>query len=312
MTVRTVARTIGIADVVWCAEFMPPDATAQCAVSYSATWVVDEYGDDSIYAEATVGDYYGSSPCGYFSPSFSHEYSSKIEMTCGIDHVEVEEFSSAPGGGGGVGAGTSLHVTAEVTCDVVFTMMIYCPALPGMILEEYAGEQVLVNQCSISVKISGFRSTGNNLNFLTEPPLCNSGIDLGIDTCPNFWYHKVEIKGTVSDDASLWAAKQSMSMRYHRQLGTDPVTDSGVVNEPDDDPEPEFLQKPAGQTQVYWVDGPGHSRNGVTGLYMIQNFTSKLQKGNRSCSVNWHAMLGVDGAELVSHDLGPDHLSLEF
>jgi hypothetical protein len=48
MTVRTVARMIGIAAVVWCAGLFPEEAAAQCAYSYHSTWVNDEYGNRTV------------------------------------------------------------------------------------------------------------------------------------------------------------------------------------------------------------------------------------------------------------------------
>jgi hypothetical protein len=195
-------------------------------------------------------------------------------------------------------------------------MVIFCTALPGTILEEYVAEQVPVNSCTLTAKFSGGFTSGNNLSYSVGSSVYGADCktdNLGVVDCSTHWLGKVEISGSVSDDASLWTAKQSYTGRRLRILGTGPETDDNL-NVQNDDPLPGVLQKPSGQTKVFWLDAPGHSKSvggqTVTSLYQVQNFTSRLEKGARSCSVNWHLKLVVAGGGLFDSRFGLGHLSL--
>jgi hypothetical protein len=276
--------------------------------------VTDEYGHDTVYAEAFVGDYYGSQPCGGFYQGFSHEYSILIEITCGVDYQQASGYSTAQGGGGYNYTNNSLHTEATLDCSVVISMVIYCPLIPGPILEEYVGESVQVNSCSLTAKFSGGFTIGNNLNFPVNNSYCG-GNTLGIFTCPAAWIGNTEISGSVSDDAALWTVHQSVTGRVLKIVGSGPLQDM-VVNVPDDYIHPDYIQNPAGQKQVFWLDAPGWQTSeggqAVTSLYMVKNFTSELRKNALSCSVTWHLKLVVNEGNLVDSDIGLGHLSTVF
>jgi hypothetical protein len=296
---------IGIATVLCCPALFPQEAEAQCAVSYNNTFANDAY----VYAEGSVADYYGSEPCGGYGPYFFHDYSVLIQIACGTQYVEENFTYRMDYGSGYVYGGSGVNVTEMVVCDVNISLVIWCSALSASILEEYV--QTQTPTCSLTAKFSGGLTSGNNLSFAPASYVCG-GDSLGVVDCSAHWLGKVEIRGSVSDNASTWATRQSYTGRRLRILGTNPQTDD-TLNDPNDDPDPTFVQKPSGQTQVFWLDAPGHTKTvggqTVTSLNQIQNFTSRLQKGSSSCQVQWHLKVEVTGGSLSSSSFALGHIS---
>jgi hypothetical protein len=147
MTVRTFARMIGIAAVLWCAALFPREADA-CAVSWSDTNVS---GGSYISTEALVEDYYGSEPCGSFYPGFYHEYYISIQMSCGTQYSEGGDVTTAYGGGGSLYTYVNVTATETVVCDIQIYMVIWCSALYAPILEVTEFQQAPV----VSLKANG-------------------------------------------------------------------------------------------------------------------------------------------------------------
>jgi hypothetical protein len=107
-----------------------------------------------VSAEGLVEDYYGSAGCGGFYPGFFHEYSILIEMTCGSEYQQVAGSTTQPAGGGSLYTNGGIVATGTVECVINFSMLIYCTALPGLILEEYVSEQVTAGGgggCSVTI-----------------------------------------------------------------------------------------------------------------------------------------------------------------
>jgi hypothetical protein len=144
MNIRTLARTLGIATVLWCPALFPQEAEAQCTVSYNNTLTNDTY----VYAEGSVADYYGSETCGGYGPYFFHDYSVLIQIACGTQYVEEDFTYRMEYGGGYVYGGSGVNVTETVVCDINISLIIFCSALWAPILEEYVQQQVPVLQYS--------------------------------------------------------------------------------------------------------------------------------------------------------------------
>jgi hypothetical protein len=115
---------------------------------------------------------------------------------------------------------------------------------------------------AITVKFSGSKSSGENLSFpsgtscsqnLGGPLTCTS------DTIPT-WQWNVEVSAVVSDDASKWTVTQTIDSGRNKGNYTDSSafdTSFSTACPPCDGPQSNVLQQPSGQTEIYYLDGPG-------------------------------------------------------
>lgn len=159
-----------------------------------------------------------------------------------------------------------------------------------------------VPSATMQVKFSGSKTPGNNLTFPSQT--CSQS--LGLFNCPGrgTWVWNVEIKADVTDDASKWTPQQSYTGRK-KGFSKD---SSGVLhsfdvplNVPDDSPDSQFVQKPAGQKILFWLDAPGHFYrldNGqmIDSMTQVQNFTSTICStvSSGTCvTTTWHFKLVI-------------------
>ena len=74
-----------------------------------------------------------------------------------------------------------------------------------------------------------------------------------------------------------------------------------TLNVPNDNPDSSFVQQPAGQKAIFWIDAPGHtyqlpSAGPVDSMTQVQNFTSTVcsTANTSNCfNVNWYFKLVV-------------------
>lgn len=162
---------------------------------------------------------------------------------------------------------------------------------------------------NITVSFNNQLSPGDNLNFESDnagecteklgPVTCNASI-------PGFWFYNIEGKGVVSDNASNWTVTQTIvsgraAGNTKNSSGTLVPFDTSVTPGPDALTNSTNLQQTAGQTIIYWIDGPGIGQvvmsNPVDSVTLVQNFQtmfcSTVSSGDCS-SVNWYEKIVVD------------------
>jgi hypothetical protein len=163
---------------------------------------------------------------------------------------------------------------------------------------------------TISIAFTGPKSAGDNLSFgAASPPDCTE--TLGPHSCPSIWLWNIEGKGVVTDDASKWTVTQTKTLAfkgyYKNSSGTlVSFTSNGPIGPA---PDPMVLQQPAGQTAIYFIDGPGGVNTDTVGgtaypvdsLTLVQNFTTTFcSTSTDDCTpINWYEKIVVDpGATL--------------
>jgi hypothetical protein len=182
----------------------------------------------------------------------------------------------------GVGVGS----TTDGACGYIPTgQQRNCPStllcLPG-------SANVTPPTATITVHFSGSKTVGTPGDGLTFPSNRTCSQNLGLFNCPGpgTWVWNVEIAANVSDDASKWTTRQGYTGRkkgnWKDSSGVLHAFDDNLnVPEPYDNPSSGFVQQPAGQTAIFWIDAPGHSYNygvnePVDSMTQVQNFTSRV------------------------------------
>ena len=143
-------------------------------------------------------------------------------------------------------------------------------------------KQAGAGSAKLSIKTTGTKSADDKLNF---PMKTTCSQDLGLHDCSanQFWLWNVEIAGDVTDDAAQWTVSQSSTGRRKGVVkptaGKDVPFDS-KINQPNDNPDPSFVQQKAGEKRLFWLDGPGHAYNldadKFDSVTQVRNFVSKI------------------------------------
>jgi hypothetical protein len=163
------------------------------------------------------------------------------------------------------------------------------------------GDNVL--NATITVHFTGAKTTGDSLTF---PSSQTCSQNLGLLNCsgPATWVWNVEIAAGVTDDASKWTTKQSYTGRqkgnWKDSQGILHAFDD-PLNMPNDNPSSSFVQQPAGQTAIFWIDAPGHRytygvNEPIDSLTQVENFTSTVCStvNTSACfSATWYLKLVV-------------------
>jgi len=193
------------------------------------------------------------------------------------------------------------------------------PTGPGVQASVRSGSRPTVN---ISIRWSGGKSPDNSKLFGSDLDSCSES--LGQHTCPNGWFWNIEGKGIVSDDAANWTVAQTATSRakgyYTVSPGVVQSFDDLTTNTPDG-PESDFLQKPSGQTTIYWIDGPGPRKTyGASGpiyeMTSVENFTTTfctLVPTGNCFSIKWYLKAVVrNGGILDNTSIGLGAASTDF
>lgn len=165
---------------------------------------------------------------------------------------------------------------------------------------------------TISIKFTGSKTTGDALSFGAASYDCSES--LGPQACSQAWLWNIKGQGIVSDDASKWAVHQSVTSGradgYYKDSNGVLQWYDYTINQPDDDPESKFLQQPAGQTTIYWLDAPGHytTYDGypIDSMTEVENFTTTFCSTtvtNDCTAIQWYIKIMVTtGANLDTRD----------
>lgn len=139
---------------------------------------------------------------------------------------------------------------------------------------------------TISIAFTGSKSPGDNLSFTASTTDCSNS--LGLQNCPSpspgSWEWNIEGKGVVTDDASKWTVQQSkvsgQIKGFYKTSTGYLVSFSSSIAAGSDGPASAFLQQTAGQTSIYWIDGPGnlhtYSGNLIDSMTEVQNFSTQF------------------------------------
>jgi len=226
---------------------------------------------DSIPHSVTfTGQYFGNNPPSltFSDPGITYTLSSysdtqivaNITVPSGTpdEDVTVGVTNNGYYGNGFVSGGGAVSPTAAVSASV------RSGSIPSI---------------RITVKLIGNKSGDDYLSITGDPDECSN--DLGLHNCPAGWWWGVEVKATVSDDASNWYEYQGFTGRevlsYFDSSYNFHTVDQ-ALDQPYDGPAFGFFQQPAGQKIIYYVDGPGASKvkDGSTlySITVVRNFVS--------------------------------------
>jgi hypothetical protein len=179
-----------------------------------------------------------------------------------------------------------------------------------------ATQAVTVTQPTVAITIAfaGSKSAGDNLSFgAASPPDCSES--LGLQSCPSLWPWNIEGKGVVTDDASKWTVTQTKTVAFKGYCKNSSGTlvsfsSDGPIGPAPDPLNSSVVQQPAGQTTIYFIDGPGGANTDTVGgiaypvdsLTLVQNFTTTFcstTAPNVCTPINWYSKIVVDpGAKL--------------
>jgi len=162
-----------------------------------------------------------------------------------------------------------------------------CPVYPQT---AQATVTVIPPNATITVHFGpGSKTAGDNLKFLSSSSECSE--NLGLLNCPTqkFWHWNVEVQIAVSDDAPNWTVTQSWDTGRKKGNWKDStgalhgfsIDVSAPCPSPCDGPSSSFLQKTAGQKNIFYIDGPGHgyllqTAEPIDSMTQVQNFTAKV------------------------------------
>jgi hypothetical protein len=166
----------------------------------------------------------------------------------------------------------------------------------------------------LTIKFMGTQSSGDNLSF-TNANAAECTNNLGLQTCnvsiPGEWLWNIEGTAIVSDNDSNWTVTQNLvsgrlAGNTKNSNGTLVPFDTALTPDTDTLTSGINLQQTAGQTSIYWIDGPGQfevvSSNPVDSVKMVQNFTTQFCSTVQSddCyTISWYVKIVVDpGANL--------------
>jgi hypothetical protein len=137
-----------------------------------------------------------------------------------------------------------------------------CPAVdPSPPVSDHKGVSPPI---IVSVQFTGNKSTGDNLHFtgnLGADFTCSES--LGLKNClatSGYLLWNLEGKAVVNDDVSHWTVAQSLQYHFsgsYKDASNNLQPFSCTGSNPSDGPDPNFLQKPAGQNTIFWIDAPG-------------------------------------------------------
>jgi hypothetical protein len=139
-----------------------------------------------------------------------------------------------------------------------------------------------VISATITVHFTGTKTSGDNLTF-PSTQTCSQSLRLFNCPGPSTWVWNVEIAANVTDDASKWTTGQSYTGRakgnWKDSQGVLHAFDD-PLNVTNDNPSSSFVQQPAGQKAIFWIDAPGHrytygANQPIDSLTQVENFTSK-------------------------------------
>lgn len=168
---------------------------------------------------------------------------------------------------------------------------------------------------TLSISFTGNKSAGDNLSFEAAAPTIECSESLNLHSCPTYWGWNIEGKGVVSDGAPFWTVTQSVTsganQGYYKNSSGTLVSFGGPIKTTDL-MDSSVVQATAGQTTIYWIDGPGHTTtypNPIDGqIYPIDSITQVQNLTTTFCSsshpsdcnsINWYSKLVVDpGAKL--------------
>lgn len=169
-------------------------------------------------------------------------------------------------------------------------------------------KQVVARSAKLSIKTTGPKSTDDKLSF---PKKTTCSQDLGLHDCSanRFWLWGVEIAGDVTDDAAQWTISQSSTGRRKgvvKTTGGKDVPFDSKINNPDDNPDPSFVQQNAGEKRLFWLDAPGHAydldADKFDSVTQVRNFVSKIcsKSDAKTCAeLKWFAKLVVKPGQKV-------------
>ncbi len=198
--------------------------------------------------------------------------------------------------------------------------------------EESAQKSVTSNPpIVITVQFTGSKSAGDNLLFSRAQIECSES--LGLQDCTSssgYWLWNLQGHAVVSDDAANWTVAQSVQSHWVGQwidANGGAHSFSCSSNNPSDGPEPQFLQKPSGQKDIFWIDGPGQPHTAdpsnpcqggsatIGSMTLVFNFQVTYTKAspNISRTVYHYVKIVVSGGQLSSSSgAGYGNLSLSF
>lgn len=146
------------------------------------------------------------------------------------------------------------------------------PALPDVASiwpdsEANPASQHAGSPISFRVNFTGNKTAGDNLSFVGADNECVKSVNgqekLGLVDCTHasgYWLWNLEGNARVFDDASNWTVAVSTEDHYTgmyvgAQGELQPFSGGDALSP--DGPNTEFLQQPAGQKSIFYIDGPG-------------------------------------------------------
>ncbi len=129
----------------------------------------------------------------------------------------------------------------------------------------FAPEQKKTNRAlpiSVVLHFTGSKSKGDKLKFLDSRVECSESLGLADCTSTSgYWLWNLEGNAAVYDDAFNWAmtvSLQAHSKGFFKNANNNLQAFSCTPPpDPNDKPLPIFLQQPAGQKSIFYLDGPG-------------------------------------------------------
>jgi len=123
------------------------------------------------------------------------------------------------------------------------------------------GDNVTPPTITVTLKFTGGKSQGDNLKFLNSQNDCSESLGhIDCTSTSGYWLWNLESNAVVSDDASNWTvsvANQYHYKGYYRDSKNNLQPFSCSASNPNDGPKSGFLQQPAGQKSIFYLDGSG-------------------------------------------------------
>jgi hypothetical protein len=118
-----------------------------------------------------------------------------------------------------------------------------------------------VKVMSVVIYFTGSKTSRDNLSFLKAQAVCSE--TLGLKNCTastGYWTWNLEGEANVYDDASNWTVLVTDQYHYtgnYRDSNNMPQPFKCSETNTNDGPQVSYLQQPAGQHLIFYIDGPG-------------------------------------------------------
>jgi YD repeat-containing protein len=166
--------------------------------------------------------------------------------------------------------------------------------------------------CSIELVTRGPMSPGNELLFPSGREQRLGSVDNALG-----WFWQVEVRGTVRGDASRWYLGQRASVTLTGSYLTPTGETENLPGKPEldmeDAPEPQFRRQRIGQSNFFFLDGPGLFKSldrWYLSANLVQNFYTYVERGNNRCGIKWSLTIRVRDNQLKSIILRPYHVPM--